>query len=315
MDFRNRNGSRAGKKPFRFAKSLLLLVLFICLMGLWVTGDGHAVEISISRSNGSALSVDAEAALLYDIAEGRVLYEKNAAERCEPASLTKLLTVLTAYANGGERVRYTVGDEISLIGGNSSIAYLRKGNVLSFEAIVDGVLLCSGNDATYTLAVNVARAARGESLSDTEALAYFAELMNETANSLGCADSHFTTVDGYPSADHYSTAYDLLAIAVEAMNTPVISASVSKSRAYHVFDSGREVVWETTNMLLKKDSPYYYEYATGMKTGSTGEGFSLAASAEKDGVRRIAIVLNATSDGGRFQDAVKLFEAAWERER
>jgi D-alanyl-D-alanine carboxypeptidase (penicillin-binding protein 5/6) len=241
----------------------------------------------------------------------RVLYEKNATQRCEPASLTKLLTVLTAYANDGESIRYTVGDEIGLVGSNSSTAYLREGNVLSFEAIVDAVLLPSGNDATYTLAVNVAREKAGRSLSVAEALGYFAGLMNETAAAIGCTDSHFSTVDGYPSPDHYSTAYDLLIIAVEAMNTPLISQSVSQNRAYHVFLSGREAVWETTNLLLKEDSPYYYEYATGMKTGSTGEGYSLAASAEKDGVKRIAIILNAMSDGGRFQDAVELFESAW----
>jgi D-alanyl-D-alanine carboxypeptidase (penicillin-binding protein 5/6) len=193
-----------------------------------------------------------------------------------------------------------VGDEIGLIGSNSSIAYLGEGNVLSFEAIVDAVLLSSGDDTTYTLAVNVAREKAKRSLSATEALAYFAELMNETANNLGCTHSHFSTVDGYPSPDHYSTAYDLLTIAIEAMNTPLICESVSQSRAYHVFLSGREAVWEATNLLLKEDSPYYYEYATGIKTGSTGEGYSLAASAEKDGVKRIAIILNAASDGGRF---------------
>ena len=256
----------------------------------------------------STFTLSAECAILYDLSNGQVLYEKNATQRCEPASLTKLLAVLTAYANGGENIRYAVGGEIGLIGSNSSVAFLRKGNVLSFEAIVDAVLLSSGNDATYTMAVNVARYVEGKPLTDEEALKVFATLMNDTADDLGCADSNFVSVDGYPSREHYSTASDMLRIAVAAANTSITAASVAKSRAYHVFHSGREVVWNTTNLLLKKDSGHYYEYATGMKTGSTGEGYSLAASAEKDGTRLIAIVLNAKSDGSRFKDAIALFE-------
>ena len=147
----------------------------------------------------STLTLSAECAILYDLSSGQVVYEKNAMQRCEPASLTKLLTVLTAYANGGEDIRYTVGDEIKLIGSNSSTAYLRKGNVLSFEAIVDAVLLSSGNDAAYTLAVNVARYVEDKPLTNEEALKVFANLMNETAEALGCENSHFVSVDGYPS--------------------------------------------------------------------------------------------------------------------
>jgi D-alanyl-D-alanine carboxypeptidase (penicillin-binding protein 5/6) len=186
--------------------------------------------------------------------------------------------------------------------------------VLSFEAIVDAVLLSSGNDATYSLAVNLARSHAGQFLSDTDALSYFADLMNRTAANLGCTDSHFVSVDGYPSPDHYSTAYDLLRISVAAANTPLIAQSVTKSRTYHVFHSGRDVVRETTNMLLKKDSEYRYAYATGMKTGSTGEKYSLAASAEKNGTEQIAIVLDAGSNAGRFQDAIHLLEQGFNKE-
>ncbi|MCL1855294.1 MAG: hypothetical protein FWF86_06130, partial [Clostridia bacterium] len=261
----------------------------------------HAVlgnRPEIGEGNESAqlpgtIPLSAECAILYDLSNGRILYEKNAARRCAPASLTKLLTVLTAYAYGGENIEYTVGSEIDLIGNNSSVAFLRKGNVLSFHAIVDAVLLPSGNDAAYALAVNAARYADDKKRSDEEALIMFANLMNETAEALGCTDSHFTAVDGYPGSEHYSTAYDMLRIAIAAANTPVIAKSAAKSRAYHVFLSKREVVWETTNLLLKKDSGFFYQYATGMKTGSTGEAYNLAASAEKEGTSLVAIVLNA----------------------
>lgn len=288
---------------------LLLMAFAVALFTFLPSRLRYAANSAYASSaypDGPALS--AKHALLYDFTNGKILYEKDAMARCEPASLTKLLTVLTAYANGGEYIQYTVGDEIDLIGGNSSIAYLRKGDVLSFEAIVDAVLLSSGNDAAYTLAVNVARDHSSKSLTDEDALRVFADLMDATADSLGCADSHFVTVDGYPDAEHYVTAYDMLRIAVAAANTPFCAESMAKSRAYHMFYSGRDVVWETTNLLIKKDSEYYDACVTGMKTGSTGEGYSLAASAEKNGTHMIAIVVNAESDADRYQDAEALFE-------
>ena len=253
--------------------------------------------------------LSAECAVLYDLTNSRILYEKNAAQRCEPASLTKLLTVLTAYANDGTAIEYTVGDEIEMIGSNSSTAYLREKNVLSFHSLVDAVMLASGNDAAYTLAVNLAREAEGnKQLQNEAALASFAGLMNDAAKTLGCTDSHFVSVDGYPSPEHYTTAYDMLRIAITAANTPLTAKSAARTRAYHVFISGREAIWETTNLLLKSDSEYYYPYATGLKTGSTGEGFSLAASAEKEGVRLIAILINANGEAERFREAAALFE-------
>ena len=304
----------ARKKTFSGGKSWLFFVLLVTLVFVIYPKYGRAVEIWVSASDADAPVLNAEAAILYSVTNDSILFEKNAAQPLEPASLTKLLTVLTAYANEGESIRYTVGNEIDLIGSNSSTAHLRKGNILSFEAIMDAVLLSSGNDATYTLAVSVARAVAKKSLTDTEALAYFAELMNESAAALGCEDSHFVTVDGYPNEAHYASASDLLRIAIEALNTPAIAKSMARSRAYHVFFSGREVMWENPNLLLKKDSPYYYPLATGMKTGSTGKKYSLAASAQKEDSLWIAIVLSASGDEVRFQDAITLFEAAWKQE-
>lgn len=274
--------------------------------------EQHSVQEAPVQDESSAASFNAECVILYDVNQNMILFEKNYTQRCEPASLTKLLTVLTACRYQGDTIRYTVGDEIDLIGSNSSIAYLRKGDVLSFEAIVDAVLLSSGNDATYSLAVNLARYHGGERLSDHEALEYFVELMNETANDIGCTDSHFMTVDGYPDVQHYSTAVDLLRIAIAAINNPIMENSMSKSKAYHMFHSGRDVVWENTNKLLWQESEYYYAYATGMKTGSTSNtDYSLAASAEKDGRQIIAIILGAPSNGARFEEAISLFNLSF----
>lgn len=313
---RRRNGK--GGHAFGIVCFLLMVALLAGALG-WLRMDrqrGAAQaaaqyerkELSMA---GAAydVPVDAGYAILYDAENNQLLYEKNATQRCEPASLTKLLTVLTACENGGESLRYLVGEEIDHIGDNSSVAYLRQGDELSFEAIVDAVLLSSGNDATYALAVNVARHQAGQQLSVEEALSYFAGLMNATAQRIGCVDSHFVTVDGYPDAGHYATAQDLLRIALAAAESPVVADAMGKSRAYHMFYSGREVVWETTNELLRADSDYAYPYATGMKTGSaSASSYSLAASAEKDGQQLIAILVASGSNDARFRDAISLFD-------
>lgn len=308
------------RKWHRFPFLLCLLILITLFLGFNVmqfitSPKALAADIAQyhpAQEGASALALSAECAVLYDMNQDAILYEKNYMQRSEPGSLTKLLTVLTACIYHDNAIRYTVGDEIDLIGYNSSIAYLRKGDILSFEAIVDAVMLSSGNDATFTLAVNLARYHGGAHLSDEEALSYFVGLMNETAQAIGCTDSNFITVDGYPDTQHYSTPMDLLRIAIAAANSETVAKSMARSRAYHVFYSGRDVVWETTNKLLKKDSSYYYAYATGMKTGSTSStDYSLAASADKDGTKLIAIILGAPSDGERFSDAVLLFESAF----
>lgn len=301
------------RKSNRLFLFLLLLMAFLNSPQALSEGIQPAAPGEAPCHDTSSATASSSSAILYDMSHNTILYEKNATQRSEPGSLTKLLTVLTACTYQGDAIRYTVGDEIDLIGHNSSIAYLRKGDVLSFEAIVDAVLLSSGNDATYTLVVNLARHLWGGHLTDAEALAHYAGLMNEVAQSIGCADSHFVTVDGYPDASHYTTPADMLRIAIASASNDTMARSMAKRRAYHVLHSGRDLVWETTNKLLTQGSGYHYAYATGMKTGSTSStDYSLAASAEKDGTTLIAIILGTPSDGARFSEAIALFESAFE---
>ncbi|MBR2325291.1 MAG: D-alanyl-D-alanine carboxypeptidase, partial [Clostridia bacterium] len=96
---------------------------------------------------------------------------------------------------------------------------------------LDAMLVPSGNDAAYTIAVGVARLKYGDDLTDKQAVAKFAELMNQTAEEIGTKNSHFSVPDGYYRADHYSTPADLLLIARAAMEMPAIRASVAKPSA------------------------------------------------------------------------------------
>lgn len=244
--------------------------------------------------------------------DGGVIYSKNSSERCYPASLTKLLTVSAAAKVVGKDYLFTVGDEIDLICKGSTIAYLKKGDVLDFVTLVDALLLPSGNDAAYVMAVGAGRAYSGNpNLSVNQALEVFISLMNKTAEELGCTDSHFVTPDGYHNENHYTTASDMLKIALHAANLDIVRNSVCQSKARHVFESGRDITWGNTNKLLSTKSDFYYSSAIGMKTGATDEaGKCLIAVAEKDGKEVIAVILNAASDEERYRDAIKVFRSS-----
>ncbi|HPE95270.1 MAG TPA: serine hydrolase, partial [Bacillota bacterium] len=250
---------------------------------------------------------------------GSVLYSKNADQKAYPASITKLMTacVMLKYCEGDEV--FTAGDEVGMIGEGSSIAYIKKRHRLTVNMLVDAMLLPSGNDAAYVVAVNVARKVSGNStLTNEEAVAYFTGLMNQEAAALGCTGTHFNNPDGYHDDNHYSTAADLALICKYARTFETICESVAKESVSVVYASGQTNTWYNTNYLLTHttysgdESKWYKSYVTGMKTGMTDEaGSCIAISAEKDGLSVIAIVLNCSSMTARYNEAFRLMEAIY----
>lgn len=245
---------------------------------------------------------------VYDVQSDTFLYQRNINKKCYPASITKLLTALVSaeYLNPSDPI--TVGDEIDLIGAGSSISFLKKGFVLTFEQLMDGMMLSSGNDAAYVMAVSVGRKYLGNpDASINAALMEFVKLMNNTALSLGCTASNFTNPDGYHDWDHYTTIGDLTLICKAALDNDLIKKSVSKKTVSYTLISGQNVSWTSTNKLLSD-----YPYATGLKTGTTNEaGFCLAASAEYDGKKLIAIIIGAATTDSRFTDIADCFNLAF----
>lgn len=257
-----------------------------------------------AMSAGTFNSVGTQYCILYDVTHDAILYSKNSAERAYPASVTKLLTAAVASEYCQPDTPFTVGDEQDFVQEGSSLAYLQRGQRLTFEGLLDAMLLPSGNDAAYTMACGVGRiVANDPTLPAADAVALFVELMNEKAREQGCRDSHFANPDGFHHDDHYTTAYDMARIAVACMEIEPVAKSCSKTVGRAVFLSGEDVTWYSTNKLLGS-----YRYATGLKTGSTDEaGPCLAASAEKDGTQLVAILFQSADAYSRYDDATTLF--------
>lgn len=253
--------------------------------------------------------------VLYDLNAQKTLYSKEADTPCYPASMTKLLTALVAVTYADDSTVFTVGEEIGLIDPESSRAYLRIGNRLDLQTLLEALLLPSGNDAAYTIAASVGRIiAENENLSTRAAIDVFCGEMNKTAAALGATHSHFANPDGIHDANHYTTANDMLLIAKAAYEHPLISAVMREASVTRpLLSGGTGATWYNTNYLLRTDTRYYYDKATGLKTGHTDQaGYCLAASAEKDGARLIAVLMGGQTGYGRFEDATGLFTVCFD---
>lgn len=238
------------------------------------------------------MHIEATAAILVDAATGTVLYEQDAHEQRYPASITKVMTTLLAIEaiDRGELSLdqvITVGDEVNRdVGDGSSTQDIKPGEQLTLQDVLYCALIASANEACNVLAQVVSGSVDS-----------FVELMNQRAKELGMEDTHFVNTHGYHDPDHYTTAYDISLMCMEAMKHEIFRTIVT-SKSYTVpatnMHEAREL--HETNALVStwRITGYYYQYATGIKTGSTPEaGYCLASSASKDGVDLIAVVLGA----------------------
>lgn len=240
--------------------------------------------------------------------DGAVLYESGADDRIAPASLTKLLTAATALKYVDSQEIYTVGTEQRLVPDGSSVSFILEGHRLKLYDLITAMLLVSGNDAAYATAVSTARIVSGnEAMSDSEAVDYFCGLMNGLAAEIGMENSHFNTPDGFDSAGQYTTARDLAALAEYALSVEEISEIVQLPEKYVVFESGENITWVNSNLLLDSGSRFYNANAVGMKTGTTPKaGSCLIAAFVKDGKTYISVVAGCQTDSGRYTNTLSL---------
>lgn len=236
-----------------------------------------------------------ETAVLLDAKSGAVLYGKEEHKKMYPASTTKVLTALLALEHSGLTDQVTIGPNPIKAGGTS--IWLQDGEQLTMQELIYALMLNSANDAGVAIAEHIAGSADK-----------FAELSNERLRKIGAKNTHFTNPHGMPDKEHYSTAYDLALIGREALknedlrkimttiNHEIPRADPEAQR--HLFNHNK-LLWSKT---------YGYKGATGLKTGYTVEaGQCIIASAERDGMELIAVVLR--SEGFNiWTDAVKLLD-------
>ncbi len=247
-------------------------------------------------------------ACFYCMETKELLFSYNTEEKIAPASLAKLLTASVACHYVSADTVFSVGSEIGLVKPHSSLCLINKGHRLTLKDLLTGLLISSGNDAAYTIAVNVARKISGENLPDLKALNFFCELMNSFSQMLGMENSNFTSPDGWDDPEQYTTVTDLLKLTRYALTVPMIKEIVSHSEKHVVFESGENITWKNTNQLLNPGSRHYTKYAVGMKTGTTrSAGNCLIAVFRKNELTYIAIVCGAETSDSRYEDASRLF--------
>lgn len=258
------------------------------------------------------IDVDANHAILMNCNTKDVLYYKDATTKIAPASTAKLLTAIVAIENCDLEEQITVGNEIHMMASDSSRAYLDEGEILTLEMLLEGLLLPSGNDAAYVIAVHVGRLiAEDNSLNKKAAVSTFIEAMNKKAKEIGANNSNFLTPDGYDADGQYTTAYDLALIGMESLKYDVIREISSKSRTRNIFVSGEDVTWKSSNKLITSGSGYYYPYAIGLKTGTSEKaGKCLVSAANKDGVDYVCVIMDSE---GRWQDSINVLKYGVER--
>lgn len=266
------------------------------------------------------VEVTAPSAILMNGKTGKVLFEKQAHNPLYPASITKIATALfildhkkpsleemIVVSDEAMKMKPSKNKEASLghwLEMDGTKMGIKKGEVLSFEALLHGLLLVSGNDAANAMASALA-----------PSIPEFVDEMNRYVKGLGCQNTQFKNPHGLHHPEHFTTAYDICLIAKKALGLPKfreIFSKVSYKKPKTNKQGAEEII--QTNALLKPGK-YFYEKAIGAKNGFTSHALStFVGAAEHEGRVLIAALLGCKNKNDRYQDAVKLFEAAFQEQ-
>ena len=273
-------------------------------------GQNEPVSPAINSVNSLSVDITAANAIVLNADINETLYQKNGTDKIAPASTAKMITALTVldYCSPDDEMR--VGAEIEMIHDDSSRAWLMQGDMLTVRQLLIALMLPSGNDAAYTLAVNTGKKIAGDKgLSNAQSIDVFMDKVNEKAKSLGAQNSNFVVPDGYDADGQYTTAYDLALIAKACLDDPYVSEIVGSYSSYEKWLNGREVTYNNTNELLNPDSQYYRPEVVGLKTGTSSlSGACIISAAVINGNTYICAVMGST-ENDRFQDSIDLIDA------
>ena len=282
----------------RFLLSSLLLIS----LSLWA----RPLEVTVS----------AKSAILMNAETGAILYEKEPHLPCYPASITKVATALYALEQQGDFLDQDItvsGDALRQKSEKNKESHsywleqdgttmgLVKGEVISLDSLLHGLMLVSGNDAANVIAESV-----GGSITQ------FVEQMNLYVKSLGCKNTQFLNPHGLHHPEHVTTAYDMSLIAKRALQIHKFRQIVSKVSYVRPKTNKRSQAEIHQSNALLKPGPFYYPKALGIKTGHTSHAMhTLVTAAEHDGRVLIAVLLGCDKKTARYEDAKRLFEKAF----
>jgi len=251
-------------------------------------------------TNAQGITIDAKASLLMEVETGKVLIDNNAHEKLAPASVTKVMTMLLIYeALDQEKIKWddivTVSTHAASMGGSQ--IYLETGEQQTVRDLTKAIVIASANDAAVAMA---------EFISGSEEA--FVTAMNNKARALGMANTNFVNSCGLDAPGHLTTAYDIALMSRELLlkHPEVIKYATTRlDKITHKTARGEEEFGLTnTNKLIRN-----YSGTTGLKTGSTSQAlYCISASAEKEGMQLIAVILAAPDPGIRFDSAMKLMD-------
>jgi len=245
------------------------------------------------------LAKEAKSAILIERDTGTVLFEKNSHEPLPPASMTKIMTMLLimeALEEGKLRLDEKVRtSEYAASMGGSQI-FLEPGEEMTVDELLRGIAIASANDASVAMAERIA--------GSEEA---FVEKMNEKAKELGLKNTVFTNSTGLPDEGHYSTAHDMAVIAKELLKYKDITKYTGMYESYLRENTDKKFWLVNTNRLVK-----FYPGVDGLKTGYTREAkYCLTATAQKNGMRVIAVVFGVPTSKERNAEVAKMFDYAF----
>ena len=272
-------------------KFFVILLIMVLMLPITVAKATDNNEITLGKM--------AKSVVLMEASTGKIIYERNANEKLHPASMTKMMSmllILESIEKGNLKWNdmITVSENASSMGGSQIL--LETGEQMSVDDLFKGIAIASGNDAVVALA---------EKLAGTEEV--FVKMMNDKAKELGLKNTNFKNPHGLDATDHYSSAYDMAMIAKELVRHEKV-LEYSSIYEYYLRDGTDRKTWlVNTNKLVR-----FYDGVDGLKTGYTKEaGYCLTATAMKNGMRIIAVVMGEPDSKTRNKEVTELLDYAY----
>ncbi len=265
-------------------KIILISILFILFMP-----SISAIELATSSKE----------AIIMETTTGKIIFEKNSHEKTAPASMTKIMTLLLTF-EAIDSGKISLDDMVNIsqraadMGGSQM--FLEANSTVKLEEIIKGVAIASANDGAVALAEYV-----GGSVEN------FVQMMNDKAQELGLENTHFVNPHGLDAENHYSSAYDMAIMALNLIKHEKILQYTSTYEDYFNKPDGTRTWLVNTNKLVR-----FYNGVDGLKTGYTeNAGYCLTATAKKNNVRYITVVMGAATLDDRSKETTEMLNYAF----